>query len=130
MRRLAPLLLVLLWLPACGPLSCRSQASDYMSKASVLSQEFSDALTLAEQSPRVALPAQIATMQDIHRRLEALDVPDCAKEVKRHQSFAMVEAITAYTLFLGQQDQAMVQDHLNRATIEVRAASTAIAEIK
>lgn len=130
MRRLLPLLVALAWLPACGPLSCRSQAADYMREASALSQEFSDVLAVAEQSPRVALPGQIATMQDIRRRLDALAVPECAAKLKRHQWLAMTSAIDAYTAFLGQKGDAVVQAHLAIATEETRAAATAIAELK
>ena len=50
-----------------------------MREASALSQEFSDVLAVAEQSPRVALPGQIATMQDIRRRLDALAVPSAPR---------------------------------------------------
>lgn len=88
--------------------SCAEQSAPFISQVQPLVQEWTDAATLAGQTPRVALAPQIDKLQEIRRRAQALEAPACAMPAKQHLDASMNASIKASLAFLGQQGDSRV----------------------
>ncbi|MEF8769409.1 hypothetical protein [Candidatus Accumulibacter contiguus] len=73
-------------------------------------EKWKDAVILAESTPRMSLPAQIARMQDIRREASDLKVPKCLDEAKISLLSGMDKQIKGFFYFLG--NEAKVGDKL------------------
>ena len=107
--------------PACNPKS----VSDFLSKSDKTLREFDDANKLADQTPRMELAAQIASLQKIHQEYDGIDAPDCAKNYQQFISSAMGNYIHGFLGFLGSADYSPQADfhaadaNLNQAAAEL-----------
>jgi len=135
MFRLVPLLLVLV--TACGGSvptvavaptvapqptpACPDRAAEFIRLSQDLREQWDDALTLADSTPRGSLPPQIADLQRIRRETEDLEVPDCAAEAKEHLVGAMDAGIDGFIAFLGQEDQSIIDANFRTVGTELAA---------
>ena len=107
--------------PACNPTS----VSDFLSKSDKTLREFDDANKLADQTPRMALAAEIQSLQKIHQQYDDIQAPDCAKKYQEFISSAMGNYIAGFLGFLGSADYSPQADfraadtNLNEATAEL-----------
>lgn len=63
-------------------------------------EKWKDAVILAESTPRISLPAQIARMQDIRREAADLTVPKCLSEGKSKLLSGMDKQLQGFLYFL------------------------------
>jgi hypothetical protein len=90
--------------------TCQILAAGYIKQVEPLVREWDDAATLADNTPRVSLASQIEKLQDIQRRSEALQVPDCAATIQQSFIGQMSATNRAFVAFLGQKPQTTVDD--------------------
>lgn len=106
-------LVFLLLLSACAnPLAaqtCAEQSKDALAAIQSAAREWDDANKLAGQTPRTALAGQIAALQAVRRKVEDIQVPECASTMKRALVASMDASIEGYVAFLGQKPESTVQ---------------------
>lgn len=90
--------------------TCQDLAASYIKQVEPLAREWDDATTLANSTPRASLADQIAKLQDIQRRSEALEAPVCAATVQQSFVGQMSATNRAFVAFLGQSQQTSVDD--------------------
>lgn len=90
--------------------TCQDLAAAYIKQVEPLAREWDDAATLADNTPRVSLASQIEKLQDIQRRSEALQAPDCAVTIQQSLIGQMSATNRAFVAFLGQKPQTTVDD--------------------
>lgn len=139
-NRVLPLCAVIFLLAGCGAPtvsvvptptpSCNEQAASFVSDIQPLFQEWTDATTLAGQTPRVALAGQIETLQAIRRKAESVAAPSCAQPAHEYLSASMDASINGYLAFLGQQNQRTVDSHFAVASDYLAAFSDDIAQLR
>jgi hypothetical protein len=120
MKKLVLVVLLLVLLAGCGPVQvavvtpaptpspiltptptpCYVQAAPYVEAVLSLAQEWDDANSLAAGTPRVSLSPAIAALQEIRRRADVLEHPDCVEDVHSTLIRYMDDTIDAYLLFL------------------------------
>ncbi len=108
--------------------SCAEQSAPFISQVQPLVQEWSDAATLAGQTPRVALAPQIDKLQEIRRRAQALQSPACAMPAKQHLVDSMDFSIKGFLAFLGQQPRS--DKLLTQASDNMTAFATDVQHIQ
>jgi hypothetical protein len=114
--------------PTATP-DCRREIAEYnRATLAPLMAEWEDAFTLANNSPRIALAPQIATLQAIRRKLLDAQPAPCARET--HQQFvtATDEIVAAFLAFLGQEPEYTVNRHFKNATALLEKVKDAINE--
>ena len=130
MKRWAWVIVVMaLVLVGCGQRSCVEQEPAFTKTLQGLLQEWQDASTLAGTTPRVSLAPQVATLQGIRRKVQALEPPACGKDARDSLVIAMDAGIDAYTAFLGQSSDADIKSKFETAGLTMNAASQAIAKL-
>jgi tRNA A37 threonylcarbamoyladenosine dehydratase len=65
-----------------------------------ISSEWKDALSLADQSPRMSLPPQIVNLQAIRRKVEKQPWPECSAKAHKYLIDGMDQAIDGFITFL------------------------------
>jgi hypothetical protein len=98
-----------------------------------LAQRWTDATTLAGNTPRASLAPQISELQAIRREVQALAVPSCAEPTRESLVAAMDSTIQAYLDFLAQKPESEVTAGFeaaaaHMATFTARLASLASPE--
>lgn len=110
MRLTAVILLCVVVLSGCGPLaSCQVQSEDYVAAVEAIAVEWDDANALANSTPRSSLAPQIAELQAIARRAEALEHPECAEKAHKALGDYMNRVVDSYILFLAQDEAGSVE---------------------
>lgn len=84
-------------IPACA-------TTAYATVAQPLLMQWTDAINLASNTPRMQLATQIATLQDLRRQATQLEVPDCVKPTHQLLVDSMDNSINGFLAFLGQRD--------------------------
>lgn len=134
MRKVLVLVLSLVSLVGCAgvsaPWSCKSQMQPFSQTMQPLWTEWSDAVTLAGQTPRMALAGQIANLQSIRRKADAVEVAECGKEIKAHYLASMDATLEGFLGFLGQESEASQVESFTRAKTEIDAATDAMVALK
>jgi hypothetical protein len=110
--------------------SCAEQSAPFISQVQPLVQEWTDAATLAGQTPRVALAPQIDKLQEIRRRAQALEAPACAMPAKQHLVDSMDFSIKGFLAFLGQQSDSATSKLFTQATDNLTAFTNDIQHIQ
>jgi hypothetical protein len=87
---------------------------------------WTDADNLAKSTPRVGLAAQIQTLQQIKRDSQKITVPTCLQNARDELGQGMDNAINAYIAFMGQEDDAVVNQNFTFATNNLKNYSTEI----
>ena len=117
MVRLCIALMVMTLLVGCGAApeaaaptatpepTCQQQATSFVTEVQPIFQEWTDATTLAGSTPRASLSTEIGKLQELRRRVQALQVPACAELVRQNLVTMMDGSIQAYTAFLGQKPE-------------------------
>ncbi len=117
----AVLVLAVLFLSGCGTVSvqieptpvptpiptslpCYLQAAEYIAAVQGIVKEWDDANALAGSTPRASLPAQIAVLQEISRRVDAFDHPSCADKPHDYLTAYMSSVTDAYLVFLANDE--------------------------
>ena len=80
-----------------------------------LLQKWDDAITLANQTPRMQLAAQIQNLQSIRREVAAVEVQSCLQDTHAILLRAMDLQINGFLSFLAQDPDASVQNYFNQA---------------
>ena len=82
--------------PACNP----NSVSDFLSMSDKTVRKFDDENTLANDTPRMQLAAEIGELQEIHQEYDGLSAPDCAQTYQHLVSEGMGWVIRGYIDFL------------------------------
>lgn len=129
MRARLVILVLLCLLVACGQPSCKTQAQPYLAAMQPVMREFQDASTLANQTPRASLPAQIANLQAIQRKAEALEVPACTRPIQDAMVAGMAATVNGYLAFLAQHPEAEVQAAFTTSSQQFQLATEEMKKI-
>ncbi len=109
--------------------SCADQAKPALDKMQDIAREWDDANALAGQTPRASLAGPIASLQQIRRNAEDIEVPGCAQGVHDSLVGAMDATITGYLDFLGQKGDFVVNASFDRASNKMREFNNELARI-
>lgn len=90
-------------------LPCEQQSREFVSQAEGLLQEWDDLNKLGASTARMSLSGVIRQMQDVRRKVAALDAPECAQLSKRYLLRYTDATIDAYLAFLANEDDAEVE---------------------
>jgi len=110
--------------------TCQQQAAPFIGQIQPIFQEWQDAITLAGNTPRASLSAQIDRLQGIRRSVQALQPPDCAKVLQANLVAAMDTGIQAYLDFLAQKPESQVSAQLSFATQQLGVFSKNLAHLQ
>ena len=80
--------------------------TELWAKWDALLGKWEDSVTLAGQTPRMAVADRIAALQEIRREAVAFEVPGCADGAKIHLIKHMTGVIDGFLLFLGKEEYA------------------------
>jgi hypothetical protein len=132
MRYIWGLLLLALVLMGCGvpgAATCQDQLKPYAQQISPIVTEWQDAIKLASSTPRGSLSPQIASLQAIRRKTDAVTPPDCAKAPHAQLVKGMDLGIQGFLDFLAQKPQATVNQEFTDAGAAIAAFNTQLANL-
>ena len=95
--------------------TCIVASQQFVKDLQSFSQEWQDALNLADQTPRMSLPPQIAHLQEIRRRAQAMDAPRCVAPARDTLVGSMDAAIDGFLAFLSQKPDSEVTEYFETA---------------
>jgi hypothetical protein len=127
MRYVLAVLTVALALAGCGASAeadCRTQLQPYAQQINPLVTEWQDALKLAGSTPRASLSPQIASLQAIRRKADAVAPPDCAKAAHAQLVKGMDLGIQGFLDFLAQKPSTMVNQEFVDAGTAIGSFNT------
>jgi hypothetical protein len=101
--------------------ACITDAQDYGAEMKPITLEWDDALKLATQTSRGQLADQIAALQAIKRKADAITVPECAVIAHEHLVKSMNASIDSLLDFMSQKDELLVAAKIEEATNEMAA---------
>ena len=114
LKKLLKCILLTLLLSACAVpfvgATCAEQAKEPLAAIQSAAREWDDANKVAGQTPRSALAVQIAALQAVRRKVQDVQVPDCANAAKTALVQSMDASIDGYVAFLGQKSDGAVQN--------------------
>jgi len=82
------------------PAPCLTSETPYTTQLQGVLSEFQDAMTIASATSRIALPAQVARLQEVRRKLEAAQPPACATVAHAKLVKAMNGEIESFLRFM------------------------------
>lgn len=109
--------------------SCAQQAAPAITQLQSIAREWDDAAKLADQTPRMQLAVQIASLQAIRRRAQDVQMPECAATAKTALVDAMDNTIEGFTAFLGQKPDTEVKAFFARASDRMKAFTEAMSHL-
>jgi len=110
--------------------SCQQQSSAFLAEIQPLFQEWTDATTLAGSTPRASLSTEIGKLQDIRRRVQAVQAPACAADVRQNLISSMDSSIQAFLAFLGQKPESEYNALFTLATTQLDLFSRNLAHLQ
>lgn len=102
------LLIPALLLASCGPAPCFEQAAEYTPALESYFDEWDDANTVANSTPRAALSQAVADLQAIKRNVDDLAHPECVDTVQLAAVSYMDKTIEGYLSFMAQDEDEVV----------------------
>lgn len=100
-------------LPLVGDSGCDKEA--VATNLEEVAERWDDAVDVAQSSSRIALTGPVGDLQEIRRETRQQDWPECAIEAQAELVDWMDDTIKAFIAFLGQEDDSVVQGHLEDA---------------
>jgi len=88
---------------------------NYRTETLSLLREWDDAAALANQTPRMSLPARIADLQSIRRRADSLKVNSCFADAHSFLIKYMDYTIEGFTAFMSKESDYAVQSKFSMA---------------
>lgn len=126
-------LLSLLLLAACsafGPAPCNEQAAEYIPALEAYFDDWDDTFAIANSTPRSALSAVIADMQEIKRDVDDLEPPPCAELVHQMGVNYMDKTIEGFLSFLSQDTDFVVNNLFSDASDLLDSFVAELAKLK
>lgn len=112
--------------PTATPDCRRAIARYYRTTLAPLIAEWDDAFKLANNSPRISLAPQIATLQAIRRKLMDTEQPPCALDTHLQFVIATDEIIEGFLAFLGKESDYTVSKHFENAAVLLEKVRVAV----
>jgi hypothetical protein len=97
---------------------------------SAVAQRWDDAVDVAGATPRMALGAQVATLQEVRRDTQALEVPECLNKARTYLVRSMDAAIEGFIAFLAQESDASVGKHFDTADSAMESFGDELARVR
>jgi len=116
MKRFVLLLIFCVALTSCAGSKCNLE--EYNAAVEPLLEEWDDAVSIANQTPRVGLPNVIPELQGIRRRTEDtedLEIEECFEDAHSFLIKYMDYTIEAFIAFMGQEDDSVVTQKFSLA---------------
>lgn len=138
LARLAALVLALILVACESPVAglgatptptCEVQAVAYAAQIQSIAREWDDANTLAGQTPRASLSAQIDRLQAIRRKAQDETPPSCATAAHTALVGAMDKTIEGYLAFLGQKPDSEVSALFQQAGAQMTTYTQEVAKL-
>jgi len=122
----ALILLAVFSLSACAP-AC--DVESYTSAVDPIVSRWQDAVTVADQTPRMSLSAQINELQSIKRDADAVEVSECLAVAHDSLLSHMEFSIEGYLAFLGEQEDTMIQVLFDNAEHQLKTYQDELAKV-
>lgn len=113
MKRFLLLLIFCVALTSCAGSRC--DLEEYNTAVKPLLEEWDDAISIANQTPRGSLPSVIPGLQEIRRRTENLEIEECFEDAHPFLVKYMDYTIDAFIAFMGQEDDSVVSQKFDLA---------------
>jgi hypothetical protein len=101
--------------------ACVEAAVGYRDEMKPITLEWADAIKLAGQTSRAQLANQVAALQAIKRKADAVTVPACAEVAHGHLVASMNASIDGFLAFMSQKDDLIVNANFDTAKSEMAA---------
>lgn len=102
---------------------CPAQVKDYRKQIAPILNEWGDATALAAKSSRIAIAPQVANLQAIKRKMDAIEPASCVSAAHTALVTSMTEEISGFLSFMAQDSDDIVSSYMNRATIFANMAN-------
>jgi len=109
--------------------ACKNAAMNYDDALKPILARWDDALKITESTARIALAAQISTLQEIKREAEALTPGDCVLPTHTLITQSMNATIDGYLAFSGKKSEDEVQRYLVGAKLDYDLALAQINDL-
>ena len=113
-RTLCALAIFALLLSACST-APKCSREDYNTTVEPLLEEWDDAVSVANQTPRMGLPNVIPNLQEIKRRASDLEIDECFVDAHSFLIKYMEYTIEAFLAFMSQESDSVVQGKFSLA---------------
>lgn len=113
MKRFVWFLIFCVALTSCAGSKCNLE--EYNAAVKPLLEEWDDAVSIANQTPRAGLPNVIPELQGIRRRTENLEIEECFEDAHSFLVKYMDYTIDAFIAFMGQEDDSVVSQKFSMA---------------
>ena len=110
--------------------TCAMQALQFLDQITAIADEWTDAETLADSTPRMSLPPAIANLQEIRRRADAIAPPECAALAQTYLIDYMDKTIEGYLLFLSNVSDTEISNQFQSAGNAFRNFQIEMEDIK
>lgn len=84
-----------------------AQTAEALATLESIDGRWQDSMELLQQTPRIALPAQIAVAQELAQEARGLSLDGCPATAREHLVRSIDAGVSAYLSFLGQQGSAL-----------------------
>lgn len=101
--------------------TCLAEAKVYADAIKSVAQEWDDATKLAGQTGRGQLAPQVANLQEIKRKADAVAVPTCAAVAHEYLVDSMNANIDGFLAFMSQKPDDEVSEHFKDADTAMSA---------
>ncbi len=87
--------------------AAKAQLAEDLTRLESVDARWQDSMRLLRETPRIALPAQIAIAQELAQEARGLDLEPCADQARAHLVRSIDAGVSAYLAFMGQQGGAL-----------------------
>lgn len=98
---------------------CYKQAEVFITQLDPLLEEWSDAITVASSTSRIALSPTVSNLQTIRREVSNLTPPDCAMEAQELLVSHMDYMIDGFLSFMADEEEFTVNSYFDVGTTKL-----------
>jgi len=109
---------------------CRETAAGYVDAVRPLFNEWNDAVQLATRASRLSLAGPVGDLQELRRRVQAVDVPACAERAQSTLIKHMDAIIDAQLGFMAHEDAVVIERHFEESRTSVELFGLLFAELR
>jgi hypothetical protein len=131
MKKLFLVIIVTMFLLAsCSNTYCpKNEAITSIDEMMNLSEEWDDAMAVANSTSRIGLAGPIGNLQAIKREADRLEVPPCLEWTQTRLIKMMEHGINGFLAFASDEPESTVVSHFNKYSIEMHNFVDALAEV-
>jgi hypothetical protein len=127
MKRFLLLLVFCVALTSC--VGSRCNVEEYNAAVEPLLEEWDDAVSIANQTPRGSLAGVIPGLQEIRRSTENLEIEECFEDAHSFLVKYMDYTIDGFIAFMGQEDDSVVSQKFDLAETSFETYMTKLNQV-